>query len=399
MRRVVSVRQRRFSSRFIVPLTLSAFAAAIVALYFTVLQSECNGGLISRKLCFYLKAPLVWVTPERVIAAPPPTVISPAAVPSGVDPHSIRGIAADEIALYREQVAGGPGGFIGISGTREEESAEGRNLYVTDSAEPFVGVLELGIFNFPAPLPLAITCLLDFVQTACEPSSETVQQISLASDQILQVPITLMALEDGLHDIVVVAWQDLSPEAGQDDPRRDIAWQKAIRASIASGGETSPQRIEYLPLPLPMHVLGLEGFVVSNKRDPWDRYGGFRAETYLQARPGEELNVFLHLFNQQAFRVEYAIAAFIDYQQTPIAYRGGTYATLFFSTKANAWYAIPIRLKAPLEPGLHELVLLGEHFPEARMDLESTLYRDARTLSLDLFSSARILLEVVDSSN
>ncbi len=57
---------------------------------------------------------------------------------------------------------------------------------------------------------------------------------------------------------------------------------------------------------------------------------------------------------------------------------------------------MPISLKAPVEPGHHELVVLGEHFPSTRLDLGPALYGQAEPLNMDLWSSSRSYLDVVD---
>jgi hypothetical protein len=115
----------------------------------------------------------------------------------------------------------------------------------------------------------------------------------------------------------------------------------------------------------------------------------------LRVRAGEPFSLYLHMFNPHSVRVEYAVSAFIDYVPVPINYRGTDRLPLYVSAKAGAWYAVPISLKAPVEPGHHELVVLGEHFPSARLDLGPTWYRQVEYLGIDTWSSNRIYLDVV----
>ncbi len=369
-------------------------------LYARIITGDCTGMviagkmLISAKQCFYMKTPLVWLSPDRTIPSPSPTLIPPVGVPEDVDPRAIKGIAAESRILSKETVADYPGGFIGIAGTWAEQSQADGALYVTASGEPFVGAFEMGVFNFPQPLQLIVSCLLDFVQVPCEPGAQVAQKVLLESDHLLSVPIRLANMSDGLHDLVVVVWQDLAG-ASAEDPARIISYQKAVRVTIAAGGSTQTQPLDDQPLPIPFHVFGLDGLAVTMVKDPWDSYGGLPPFAYIRARPGQALELYLHLFNQQSFRVDYAISAFMDYEQVALIYNGHAHSPLYFSTKADAWYPIRVVVRAPSSPGLHEFVILGEHFPQARMDLEPTLYRETRTLSLDVWSSARILLEVV----
>ncbi len=265
------------------------------------------------------------------------------------------------------------------------------------AGQPFVGAVDLGVSEAHARMPFIATCLVDFVQTPCAPSAPVTRVLALEPGVAQYIPIQSPTLPEGLRDLVVVLWQGLGAGPYRpDDLLRLAPYQFALRTSLAVNGSTAVRPVEGVPLPWPYHVFGLDGVALSPEKYPWDSYGGLRPFTYLPVRAGEPFSLYLHVFNPHTVRVEYAASAFMDDVQVPISYRGVDRLPLYVSAKAGAWYAVPISLRAPVEPGHHELVVLGEHFPSVRLDLQPTLYRQVEYLSFDLWSSSRIYLNVVD---
>jgi len=327
-----------------------------------------------------------------------PEIMLPAPIPVDVEhPSTLKGVPDEQIQLSKEFSSGNPGGMIGIAATWSEQSGEGGNLYVVPSGRPFIGALELAIFNFPELPELIMVCLVDFIQTPCHEAGDIVQRVPLRSGELTQMPISIPNLSEGLHDLVIVLWDDNKAQPkSPHDPARERVTQKAFRTSIAVNGYTAPQSVTEQPLPWPYHVFGLEGLAISQAKDIWDDYGTFDPITNLQVKPGQDVEFYLHVFNRQQVRVEWAVAAFIDYRQVPLIYESNKLMPMHYSAKAGGWYPIPVQIRAPLEPGGYEFVVIGEHFPGARMDLESSLYKDLETLSLDVWSSAQIYLEVTE---
>ncbi len=382
---------------------VSLFVGTVgLAAYAVVIANPCAGLwfrevlIISPRLCFYLRSPLVWLTPDRRLPTPQPVKLTPLPVPEGRDPGALADTrSASELLAETEALADeNPGGVVGIVATWEEQYKQGEFLYITAPGQPFIGAFRLGVVNFPEPVALLLTCLLDFIQVPCEPDAPKVQRVTLESNQLLSVPIRLAGLTEGLHDLVVVVWQDISGSPADDYDARLIFYQKAVRVSIAAGGSAEPRDIRFQPMPMPFHVFGFGGIALSDRKHPWDPYGGFPPFTYVQAQPGDTLDLYLHVFNAYDFRLDYAISAFLDYEQVPLIYNGSPHVPLYVSAKAQGWYPLRVQVAAPVEVGNHELVILAESFPQARVDLERVVYPGV-PLTLDLWSSNRVLMEVV----
>lgn len=360
-------------------------------------DGDCTQTFISRRTCLYLQTPITWLAPEHALRAPSPQIIATAPFPSYINPEALKEISAEELTQAKQFANGNPGGLLGLSATWSEQSGENNNLYIVSEGQPFIGALDVAIFNFPTPPHLVITCLLDFAQIPCQPQQDLAQHMSLSPEQLTRLPIQISGLSQGLHDLVVVLWQDFEfDKVSANDPARAMYTQRVARASIAVNGDTTTPAVEWGSARWPYHAFGLEGLAISQARHPWDSYGGFKPETHLRVRAGELIEFYLHLFNRQSVRVEYALAAFVDYKQIPITYEGSEFAPLYFSTKSSAWYPLLVNIRAPYQPGNYEFVILGEHFPQARMDLETSLYASVENLSLHVWSSARLVLEVTE---
>ena len=147
-------------------------------------------------------------------------------------------------------------------------------------------------------------------------------------------------------------------------------------------------------------MFGLEGVALNPWLLPWEKkYGGMLPFFIQQARPGQRVKLYLHLFNTSSTRVDYAVAAFLNQQQVPITYRQATYTPFFVTAKAGAWYPLPIEITAPTQPGRYELVILGEPFPTTRIDMARPLFEGLIDFSLELYlwTSYRIFLDVGDA--
>lgn len=245
-----------------------------------------------------------------------------------------------------------------------------------------------------------ITCLVDFMQLPCSPGAPLTQPVTLEYGQIAKLPIHIAGLEQGLHDLTVVFDRDLAEE--RDDPQAKARLHPkvmAIRASLAVGGDTTPGIRSVQSLPIALHTTGLDGILLSTKAMPWDRYGGVQPETLIKVDPGQKMKLYLHLSNSQPVQVDYALSAFLDHQQVPLVYRGQGYVPLHLSAKSQAMYVIPIEFTSPFQPGHYELVVYGEPFPQARMDLTRETFEGHLNygLGIDMWSSPKIYLDVSDN--
>ncbi len=383
-------------TRIAIFIAASCALAGLAYVVWLVADPNCMATFIEHRACVYLRTPLVWLSPEERLTRPTPEVVSALPVPEQVtEPNEIKTIPPDQIELSRQFAGNNPGGMMGIAAAWSQQSSLGQNLFIVPQDQAFIGAMEIALFNVPSQPHTLVTCLVNFRQHPCSPGQSNVLSLDIAPDRLQQIPITLPNLQPGLNDLTVVVWSDnRALGVATDDEGRIRVTQTAFRTSIAVDGDTTPPAYANQPLPLPYHVFGLEGLAISARDHIWDEYGSFRAETTLSARAGEPVTFFLHVFNRQAMDIDWAVAGFLDYAQIPLTYRGTEHLPLYFTAKANAWYVLPVSLQAPATPGDYEFVILGQHFPGARMDQESTVYAGLANLSLDVWSTTQVVLQV-----
>ena len=242
---------------------------------------------------------------------------------------------------------------------------------------------------------IVLACLVNLLQVPCN-GSEVAVTLRLSSDEAATVPIQLAGLDPGIHDVLIPIWLD--PYADMGDPNADsrrIYSQEAMRFSIVSQGDFGPITRVMRTLPDPFPVFGLDGIALHTLEMPWESDGALTDQTYLEGRPGQVVSTFLHLFNKHPVPMEYGIVAFVDYEQQDFTYDGESRRVLYVMLAPESWYPLKIELVAPTGLGSHELVLLAEPYPRARMDLEA-YYQEQVDLPLDLFvwSTSRVDLEV-----
>jgi len=225
-----------------------------------------------------------------------------------------------------------------------------------------------------------------------------VQLITLEADEEeLLLPLEIPGLARGQHDFSVTFWQD--PYADADDPEAESrvfdAYTYRARASLFVGGyATLPASPVYETLPgQPAH--NWTWVVVSQELDPRDEYSAFPIITYLSASPGETLDFYVHLNNREATAVDFAVTAFVDYQQVHVYRDGEPHTQLYVHVPASTWQPVAVQVHAPDEPGNYEFFVVGTLFPFARLDVEpEKRYGVAPPIIINAHSSARILLEV-----
>jgi hypothetical protein len=339
-------------------------ALALLATY----QVICSGIRSISPTCRNVRTPLVRLMPDRLIPTPIPTLIPPGAIPEGVMPNALLLPTSDRLPLP----SGKSGGYMSFVGTWVNKASGDNSLFRVEMSSPFVGQFQLGAYYLD-PIELLFTCMIDYVQTPCSPSTEVTQSISPSYGEDIVLPIKIADLEQGLHELTVIFWMD--PYAYQDAPdsasRIDSQFQlNGLRASLAVGGDTTTPDISYPTLSSsPSAAFGIDGVVLSDKEDPLDERGAVQYTTYLVAQAGEPFNVFLHLNNRNHVGIDYAIVAFINYKQVPILLEGKTRLPLYTHVKARAWEVTSVEIVAPMEAGHYELQVVGIMLPYARMDL------------------------------
>jgi hypothetical protein len=393
--------RRRVLFGFAISLTLLVSVVVTVALLLS--GPQCSRlVLFGRRDCLLLRSPAVWFAHNQTVPSPQPEVLAPLPLPSQATPNAIWRSSSDGQAAVERLARTKAGGYIRLSTIWAQRANDENTLAVVPENEPYIGEFEMGAF-MPEPPVYIIACLVDFIQRPCTPGAPISQTITLSTDQIARVPIEIHGLQRGLHDLAVVRWKlldlaDVAPTGALGE--RGVFSQIALRKSLAVGGDTTPITPTFETLPLPLHVFGLEGLALNPWLLPWEKqYGGLLPFLDLQARPGQKLKLYLHVFNTSSVPVDYALTAFVNQQQVPLNYHNRPHQPLFVRAKGGAWYPLPIEITAPDTPGEYELVILGEPFPTRRIDLAQRLYDGLIDFSLEfgLFTSYRIRLSVDDS--
>jgi len=286
-----------------------------------------------------------------------------------------------------------PGFSFGIHGTYAEQVPGTYDAFRVEG-NTFMGQFRLWNARLEAH-SFAITCLVDHVQTPCTPHGAPVQSAVLQADEEILLPLEIPGLARGLHDFSVTFWQD--PYANHEDPEADSRVFESntycARVSIFVDGDTTPPAPDYLSVSgRPSH--NSTDFTVSQELDPRVEGGSFPIMTHISVSAGELFDLYIHLNNRESAAIDYAVTAFINYQQIPIYRDGEPHKPLYVHVPAVTWQPMAVQVRAPDEPDLYEFIIVETLFPFARLDVETEESYGIDALLNNAYSSARILLEV-----
>jgi len=323
-----------------------------------------------------------------------PEIVPASTIPPGIDGYDIRGPVPEAIEALRQMAQEHPGLSFGISGTYAEQVPGTYDAFRVEEDAPFVGQFWLWNARLEAH-DFAITCLVDHVQTPCTPDAPMVQLMTMQVDEEILLPLEIPGLTRGRHDFSVTFWQD--PYADHENPEADSRVFDSntyrARVSIFVGGDTASPTLYYEnPSGQPSH--NSIDFTVSQELDPRVEGGSFPIMTHISATAGELFELYIHLNNRESATIDYAITAFINYQQISIYRNGEPHTPLYVHVPATTWQPIAVQVQAPGEPGSYEFIVVGTLFPFARLDVETEEYYGIDALINNAYSSARILLEV-----
>ena len=345
-------------------------------------------GLIA---CRYALPAPTQVTPIGTAALP--EIVPASTIPPDVSADDIRGPIPEAIEAIRQMAREHPGLSFGIKGTYAEQVPGTYDAFRVED-NTFIG--QFGLWNARLEAhDFAITCLIDHMQMPCTPDEPMVQSMTLQADEEILLPLEIPGLARGLHDFSVTFWQD--PYADHKDPEADSRVFDSntyrARVSIFVDGDTAPPTPDYEnPSGQPSH--DSIDFTVSQELDPRDEYGGFPIVTHISASAGELFELYIHLNNRESVAIDYAVTAFINYQQTPIYRDGELHTPLYVQVPASTWQPVAVQVRAPDEPGHYEFFVVSTLFPFARLDVETEAYHGIESLINNAYSSARILIEV-----
>lgn len=348
--------------------------------------------LTSLIACRYALPAPTQVTPIGTAALP--EIVPACTIPPGIDGDDIRGPDLETMEALRQMAQEHPSLSLGISGTYAEQVPGTYDAFRVEEDAPFVGQFRLRNAR-PEAHDFAITCLVDHVQTPCTPDKSLVQSMTLQADEEILLPLETPGLVRGLHDFSVTFWQD--PYADHEDPGADSRVFDSntyrARVSIFVDGDTAPPTPDYEnPSGQPSH--NSIDFTVSQELDPRVEGGSFPIMTHISASTGELFELYIHLNNRESTTIDYAVTAFINYQQTPIYRDGEPHTPLYVHVPASTWQPVAVQVRAPDEPGHYEFIVVRTLFPFARLDVETEEYYGIESLINNAYSPARILLEV-----
>lgn len=322
-----------------------------------------------------------------------PEIIPASTIPPSIDEDDIRGPDLETMEALRQMAQEHPGLSFGISGTYAEQVPGTYDAFRVED-NTFIGQFRLWNARLEAH-DFVITCLVDHVQIPCSPDKPLVQSTVLQADEEILLPLEIPGLARGLHDFSVTFWQD--PYVDHEDPEADSRVfdfnTYRARVSILVDGDTTPPTPDYENLSgQPSH--NSIDFTVSQELDPRVEGGSFPVMTHISASAGELFELYIHLNNRESATIDYAVTAFINYQQTPIYRDGEPHTPLYVHVPASTWQPVAVQVRAPDKPGHYEFVVVGTLFPFARLDVETEEYYGIESLINNAYSSAKILLEV-----
>lgn len=262
-----------------------------------------------------------------------------------------------------------PGGLsIGMRGTYEEMVPDSYTAYRIRPGFPFMGEYYLRSGKLE-PHSYVFLCLLDYVQTPCDPDAALFQFVeNIAMGDVIRIPLQLFMDREGIHDVVVLHQADpyLPGPIGyvgfEDRTLRDM---DEFRANVFANDATTAPVVHYME-PTSNRPGNRSITYAFKETDPKGWQGSpdtsWPLWTEATAKAGELFNADLHFDGDRDRR--YAIVAFIGFQQVPIYVQGEPHLPLFVQTQEATWQTMPIQLRAPELPGSYELrlVALGEPF-------------------------------------
>jgi hypothetical protein len=204
-----------------------------------------------------------------------------------------------------------------------------------------------------------LTCLLDYRQVPCiyEGEEKMLHPFALGDFEEISIPFETPPLTEGFHDFMLLAFHkpnehDLSDEYRL---RTDISYLTGQRLVLLAGDEPwQKPSIEhaFTDEEPELDVEHLYGILLNQQKEPevwqaWMRH---------QVEPGKIIEFYAHLGNKGERDHVFAFMAFMDFIQVPLA--GESDWVTFADMPANAQLAVPGRVVAPDEPGVHEFLVV-----------------------------------------
>jgi hypothetical protein len=246
----------------------------------------------------------------------------------------------------------GKGVAVGIKGTREGGFWR---TYRVKAHTAFKGYYWL--MNQKERGTFLITCLIDYVQQPCvyDGRSELLYRIEMRENEERYIVLETPELSRGFHDLIVLAFDKPDVHDLSDEFRinTDLNYLYTTRASVlADSNAQDIPRIDYITGQFqPNRISSLNGIVVNREKAPQELH----AWTHQPMKPGDILEYYVHLGNDEGPDQSMAVISFLDFKQIPL---GKDILVPFASLPAGSRLTIPGHLIAPQEAGIHELIVV-----------------------------------------
>ncbi|GAB4581622.1 MAG: hypothetical protein Fur0022_43710 [Anaerolineales bacterium] len=262
--------------------------------------------------------------------------------------------------------------------------------YFLEENESFQGTYYL--LNQQPAESYALICLLDYKQTPClfDGKDASPYFLEMGENEERTFSFETPAIEKGFHDLAILAFSKVDEHDTSESFRysTDFNYLFSTRAAILA--DTPPDELPLIEYEKGVFIeespSPLNGVVINLSPDSYSE--GIRAWLHEVIQPGQTLDYYIQLGNDDEPDQTYAVLSFLDFQQIPV---NENQLVAYVSLPTGYRMTIPASLTVPEETGIHELVIVIVRNPyRIREDLST------RKLILPdgIESSIRVAIEV-----
>lgn len=289
----------------------------------------------------------------------------------------------------------GQGVAIGI---REFPDSPVWRTYQVDSNSSFTAYLRL--LNQKSAETYSFSCLIDYKQIPCsfEDHEEmtALYSINFAENEDRLIKFKTPKLSNGFHDFAILTFA--SPEKHSLDNQyrlsTDLKYFYAPRVVLHVGPPPySPMAIDFRIGEARKNFEATNNGVVVNTIPDSNTMPAWFSQ---DVKPGEILDYYIHLANDTGPNQTYVVMSFLDFLQIPIS---TNVDVDYVALKTGERIEIPAQLTAPVEKGVHELMVIIARQPFKPLETpEKGNQRDLIRGNFDIENSIRIGIVVQESS-
>lgn len=216
------------------------------------------------------------------------------------------------------------------------------------------------------PRAFRLVALVDYRQVEIDVDGyrATSQDVTVPANVRVEQLLRIDEPGSGRHELLTLLFADpSSKETEKDRWGYDDAGYIAQRMIVQSGKSRALIKLPELEAErISPNDSGLDGVALNQGRPPKTP---MEKTTALDADPGEAIGLLAHLGNPDAMAKEVAVFGFVDFRQVPLDGADGRVFRLRVPPRSIA--TVPIRVRAPMAAGTHELVVLRAVDPLIRL--------------------------------